>query len=82
MPRAMIPFLELWAAMQRAKPFTGLITVCKLSSYFINLLTNTKSLLSVYEGRANQSQAFEAIWSNLYISSKLIVKKPTFKRST
>lgn len=60
MPRAMIPFLELCAAMQRAKTFTGLITVCKLSSYFINLLTNTESLLSAFEGRANQSQAFEA----------------------
>ena len=82
MPRAMIPFLELWAAIQRAKLFTGLITVCKLSSYFINLLTNTESLLSVFEVRANQSQAFEAFWSNLYISSKLVVKKSTFKRST
>ena len=75
MPRAMIPFPELWAAMQRTKPFTGLITVCKLTSYVINLLTNTESLLSIFEGRANQSQAFEAFWCILYISSKLTVKK-------
>ena len=66
MPRAMIPFLELCAAMQRAKTFTGLITVCKLSSYLINLLTNTESLLSVLKGaRTNPKllKLFDAIFT-------------------